>query len=80
LAVVPAKVTRHAEVAEDEVEVEAVRVGGGSVVAVAASPAPAARELDAAAAACQVPHRALHANRRRHPLRIKKLLFADGGK
>jgi hypothetical protein len=70
LAAVLAEVTWHAEVAEEEVEAGAVRVGGESGASVAASPAPAARELDAAAAARQVPHRALHES--------KKLLFADG--
>jgi len=63
-AVVLLEVARHAEVGEEEVEARTVRVGGGGGAAVAAGPAMATRELDAAAAARQVPHRALHANRR----------------
>ena len=63
-AVVLLEVARHAEVGEEEVEARTVRVGGGGGAAVAAGPAMATRELDAAAAARQVSHRALHANRR----------------
>jgi len=62
LAAVLLEVARHAEVGEEEVERRAVRVGGGGGgAAVTAGPAAAARELHAAGAARQMPHRALDA-------------------
>jgi len=61
-AAVLGEVARHAEVGEEEVEPRAVRVGGGG--AVAARAAAAVRELDAAAAARDVPRSALNADDR----------------
>jgi hypothetical protein len=67
LAAVLRVAARHTEVGEEEVQPGAVRVSGGgggggavSDAAAAARAAAAVRELDAAAAASDVPHRALH--------------------
>lgn len=79
-AAVPVVGARHAEGAEEEVEPRAVRVGGGGgPAAVAAGRAAAVRELDAAAAARQVPRRALMVNAGRGKYRQKIRNLRKGG-